>query len=160
MLWRARLSYPVPPAPRTAVLAPMFRSKGAVRVFREGWTDAAARFVPQSIAARRDQIENLAGIASPTHALIVLRWDWEPGLTLADRDRFWRAFGVPVFEQVISEQGELLAAECEAHQGLHIVSRRFAVGDHEVDRSPCPCGKTSPRWIEQPSRTRTAVGGA
>jgi hypothetical protein len=120
---------------------------GAVRVFPCGWTKETEGFAPQSIAGRLEQIEQLVGIAAPTHALIVLRREWEPGLSPEDRAFLWRAFGVPVFEQIIAEDGELLAAECEAHDGLHIESRHFAAGDHELDRSPCGCGKTSARLV-------------
>ena len=159
MLRRAVLSYPILPAPRTAVLNALIRSKGNFRVFAGGWSEDAVRFGAQSIAGRLEQIEELRSIASPTHALIVLRWEWEPGLSLEDRDRLWHAFGVPAFEQVIAANGELLAFECEAHCGLHIASRRFAAGDHEIERSRCACGKTSPRWIERTARPRTAVAG-
>ena len=155
---RATLVYPIPPAPRTAVLIACLRSKGTIRVFPDGWTQETARFSPQSIAGRLAQIETLEGIARPTHALIILREPWEPGLTSSDRDRLWRAFRVPLFEQIIAEDGVLLAAECEAHNGLHIESRRFAAGDHEIDRAPCGCGKTSPRLIA-PTVQRVAASG-
>ena len=127
-------------------------------MFAAGWTDEAGRFEPQSIAARYDQLVELRGKASPTHALIVFRWQWEPALSAVDHENLWRWFGVPAFEQIISDRGELLAAECEAHDGLHIVSPHFAAGDHETDRSPCPCGRTSPRLVSHAAR-RTAVAG-
>jgi hypothetical protein len=63
------------------------------------------------------------------------------------RDRLWRKFRVPSFEQIIDEDGTLFAAECEVHCGLHIESARFAVGDHEIDREPCACGRATPRLI-------------
>jgi hypothetical protein len=132
-----------------------------VRVFPEGWTDDVARFVPQSIAGQAGQFEALVGIARPTHALIVMRREWEPGLSAAARQRFWRAFRVPLFEQILAEDGTLLAAECEAHCGLHIESNRFAAGDHEIDRSQCGCGKWSARLIVVPQMVRhvAASGG-
>ena len=158
-MWRASFFYPVPPAPRTAVFCGMFRSKGSVRVFAVGWSGEAARYAPQSIAARLEQLEELAGIARPTHALIVLRREWEPELSPEDREWLWRAFGVPAFAQIIGENGELFAAECEAHCGLHIESRRFVAGDHEVDRSACACGKTSARLVQPVRMRRTAAVG-
>ena len=159
MLTRASLVYPIPPAPRTAVLLAGFRSKGSVRVFPDGWTEEAARFAPQSLAGRRDQIEALKGIAQPTHALIVIRREWETGLSAQDRDCLWRAFRIPLFEQIINQEGVVLAAECEAHNGLHIESQWLAVGDHEIDRSLCGCGKASPRLIEREVLHKVAAGG-
>ena len=138
--------------PRCAVLVGGFRSRafrsgGQVRVFREGWSDEAAKFEPQAIAATLPQLDALAGSVTLTHAVIVLRKQWEPGLNEAERDRLWRAFRVPAFEQIIAEDCKLLASECEAHDGLHIESAKLAVGDHEIDRSVCPCGKTTPRLV-------------
>ncbi len=127
-----------------------FRSKGRVRVFPGGWNDEVERFAPQSIAGRAEQLEALEGIARPTHALIAMRREWESGLPAETRERFWQAFRVPLFEQIIGEGGELLAAECEAHRGLHIESSRFVAGDHELERTKCACGKSSPRLIVVP----------
>ncbi len=142
---KAALIYPIPPAPRCAVLAAGFRPQGTVRVFPSGWNEDAAKFQPQALAAPLDRLEALAGKLTLTHAVIVFRREWEPRLDAAQRDRLWRAFRVPVFEQILAENGALLAAECEAHDGLHIESAKFAAGDHEIDRAACACGKTSPR---------------
>jgi hypothetical protein len=135
------------PAPRCAVLARGFRSRYPVRVFPEGWNEEAVRFAPQAIAATLPKLDALAGGVSVTHAVVVFRKEWEPRLAAAERERLWRAFRVPVFEQVIAGDGTLLASECEAHDGLHIESARFAVGDHEIERSPCGCGRTTPRLM-------------
>ena len=48
--------YPIPPAPRTAVLAPGFRSSGDVRVFAGGWSSQVEEFAPAAIAARLPQL--------------------------------------------------------------------------------------------------------
>ena len=117
-----------------------------MRVFAGGWNEEAAKFAPQAVAATLPQLEALEGVIL-THAVIVLRREWEPRLSDAERDRLWRQFRVPVFEQIIDASGALLAAECEAHSGLHIASEKLAVGDHEIDRSPCGCGKGTPRLI-------------
>ena len=119
---RSTLIYPVPPTPRTAVLGGWFRPAGPVRVFPGGWNREAAEFA-QSIAARREQLEELIGIADPTHALILIRYEWEDAIPWRARRRLWDAFGVPLFEQIVDASGDLLAAECEAHQGF---ARSFA----------------------------------
>jgi hypothetical protein len=148
--------YPITPPPRTAVLVGWFSSgrfgrrilgPQSIRVFRNGWGPDAAAFAPAAIAATWDQLRSLKAAAVPslTHAMIVL---WRPGqgrLTESDRDRLWDEFRVPVFEQVIGKSGELLAAECEAHDGLHLESSRLPTDNEYVDASPCPCGRKTSR---------------
>jgi hypothetical protein len=148
--------YPIAPAPRTAVLVGWFSSgrfgRGIltpqlIRVFRNGWGPDAAAFAPAAIVGTWEQLRSLERVAIPslTHAVIVL---WRPGqqrLTETDRDRLWDAFRVPVFEQVIGKSGELLAAECEAHDGLHLESSRLRLDDEYVDAAPCPCGRKTAR---------------
>jgi hypothetical protein len=152
---KAVLVYPVPPAPPTAVLQPWFRERGMVRIFPEGWSAVAAAFAPAAIAATWPQLEALLPqhIPSLTHSIIVLATPADLLLTPHQRDRLWRAFRVPVFEQIIGDRGELLAAECEAHDGLHVVG----IGKQQpafatifpVDTAPCGCGKKSPRLRPQ-----------
>ena len=148
--------YPIAPAPRTAVLVNWFSSgrfgqgiltPQPIRVFRKGWGPKAAAFAPAAIAGTWEQLRSLKRASAPslTHAVIVL---WRPGqerLTEADRDRLWDAFRVPVFEQVIGKSGELLAAECEAHDGLHLESSRLPIDSEYVDAAPCPCGRKTSR---------------
>jgi len=124
--WRRRrpsFAYPIPPAPRTAVLVPRFRSGGGVRVFAGGWSEEVAKFAPQAIAATLAQFEAIAATGiSLTHAIIILgRWEDER-VSEADREALWNRFRVPVFEQIVGRNGTLLAGECEAHYGLHIES--------------------------------------
>ena len=148
--------YPIAPAPRTAVLVGWFSpgrfhrgilTPQPIRIFRSGWGPEAVAFAPAAVAATWEQLRSLerASIPSLTHAVIVL---WRPGeerLTETDRDRLWDAFRVPVFEQVIGKSGELLAAECEAHDGLHLQSSRLQLGHEYVDAAPCPCGRKTSR---------------
>ncbi len=144
--------YPIPPAPRTAVLVPWFSkakdSPRSVRIFSGGWGPDAAAFEPAAIAGTYEQLRalDLRSAPSLTHALIVLSRPGEGRLTEENRDRLWRTFGVPVFEQIVGRSGELLAAECEAHDGLHIESPHLRVGHEYVDASPCPCGRKTPRF--------------
>jgi hypothetical protein len=159
-------SYPIPPAPRTAVLVPWFSSgrfasakfsagkfrtgllaTAPVRIFREGWGPEAAAFAPAAIAGTFEQLCSLdrPSVPSLTHALIVLGRPGAARLTEADRDRLWELFRVPVFEQIIGKSGELLAAECEAHDGLHLESPRLPLENDYLDASPCPCGRRTPR---------------
>ena len=144
--------YPIAPVPRTAVLVPWFSNGFSIaprpiRVFRKGWCPEVASFAPAAIAGTWEQLRSLLRIPIPslTHAVIVL---WRPGqsrLTEDDRDHLWQAFRVPVFEQVIGRSGELLAAECEAHDGLHLKSSRLPTDNEYVDASPCACGQRTSR---------------
>jgi hypothetical protein len=141
------LVYPVAPAPRTAVLVPGFVPCGAIRVFRQGWSEEAMRFEPEAVAGRLLQLEALAKTRIPSlrHAVIVIRRRRDPWLSDADHQRLWDAFRVPVFEQIIRGDSELLATECEAHDGLHVESPALAAGQDSLDVSPCACGRKTPR---------------
>jgi hypothetical protein len=88
------------------------------------------------------------------------------------RDRLWRVFELPLFEQLLGPQGETLAFECESHDGMHLdaeaaifeacygelvvtslVALRYPairmrtgwVG--AIDRRGCPCGETVTRFV-------------
>jgi len=147
---RAPLVYPIPPAPRTAVLSPLFRGTHSVRIFPDGWTEEAKQFEPQALVGSLRQLNALDGRAAPSHAVIVIRRQLDPGLTDANRDSLWKAFRVPAFEQVIDEAGVLLATECEAHDGLHIESSRFTGLYEKVQTGPCACGRGTPRLVCSP----------
>ena len=159
------------PAPRTAVLAacfrqPRFRPNYPVRVFPEGWSEEVSAFAPAAVAASREQLLGLAAVDRPpvlTHAVIALESPGDPLLSMAERERLWRAFRVPVFEQIIGPDGELLAAECEAHDGLHIETPGLDAGtDTSVELSPCGCGRKTPRLTpcEAAERIRSAAAYA
>ena len=143
--------YPVHPAPRTAILVPWFHENAfdnrPLRVFRDGWNEEAVTFAPAAVAGTFEQLRELArsGVPSLTHSVIVLWRAGEPRLSEADRDTLWAAFRVPVFEQVIGKSGKRLAAECEAHDGLHIESPALPLDNECVEDAPCPCGRKTPR---------------
>ncbi len=146
------LAYPVPPAPRTAVLQPWFRSSGAVRLCgANDWEE----FQPGAIAATWPQFEALMRTKIPalTHALIVLARPGEELLNVRQREQLWTAFRVPVFQQIVNRRGVLLAAECEAHDGLHIESAQVVAIGAALDRTTCGCGRSAPRLklVEQPA---------
>ena len=121
--------YPMNPVPRTAVLAGFFRQPGfrpndRVRVFPGGWSEEVAAFAPAAIAATRPG---------------------GPLLSASDRERLWQAFHVPVFEQIIGPNGELLAAECEAHDGLHVEVPGLSLDGYRLEVAQCGCGRAAPR---------------
>ena len=158
--------YPMDPAPRTAVLAacfrqPRLRPKYPVRVFPDGWSEEVSAFAPAAIAASREQLLGLAAAAQPpmlTHAVIALENRGDPLLSTTERALLWRAFRVPVFEQIIGPDGELLAAECEAHDGLHIEAPGLPWEGYQLELAPCGCGRKTPRLTpsEPAERVRSA----
>jgi hypothetical protein len=162
---RASFRYPIGPPPRTAVLVDWFQKswfKSLTRAFPRGWCEEAASFAPASLAGTLDQLMELAGGLKPptlTHALIVLTRMGDPILSAADRERLWRAFRVPLFEQIIGSRGELLAAECEAHDGLHIETADLAWAGHAIETAQCACGRATPR-LAHPEPVERARGVA
>jgi hypothetical protein len=139
----AHFIHPIDPAPRTAILAPGFRETRLVRIFPQGWNDRAQRFDPRSIAGPLEQLRDLAREGWPfEQAVVVFTYAGGPAISPSDREAFWRSFGVPVFEQYLSPKNRLLATECDAHSGLHVISgcEGFPL-EHEL----CACGNPGPR---------------
>ena len=102
-------------------------------------------------------------------AVVVLEGIEDGILHAGERDLLWRALGVPVFEQWLGLDGELLGWECGAHRGLHFNSQKAALEEidgelvitswtalrtpvlrmgtglaAEIDQRVCPCGDARP----------------
>jgi hypothetical protein len=160
---KAALEYPLGAPPRTAVLGNWFRASANVRIFRRGWTCAAQEFAPEAIAADWPKLRELAEshAVELTHAAIVIARPGEALLSPAGRELLWRGFHVPVFSQIVGPRGHLLAAECEAHDGLHLlVPQDIAVPDCSIDHSPCACGKKMPRLVPARVQDRARAAAA
>jgi len=174
---RERLHYPLGEAPRTAVVAREVAETRRVRCFSGLRAEALRAFAPQSLAAPLDALR--AAAEAPAHgplrnAVIVFTGILEGPLTPEDGDRFWRRYQVPVFEQFLGLDGELLAWECEIHHGLHVRQDAAYFESCEEDRilvsflnnsrlpvlrletgltgrliaEPCPCGDEAPRLVD------------
>ena len=136
------------PIPRTAILAPGFQETKLIRVFAGGWNDDAARFEPASVAGPIGELRRVARLRiNLTHAVIVFTYDGVATLSDDDRDLFWQAFGVPVFEQQLGSQNEVLAMECDAHAGLHLMGD---FGNLRCGKNSCACGNPAPRLPRRP----------
>jgi len=139
----ARFVHPLEPAPRTAVLAGGFEETKLVRVFPHGWNADAARFAPTSLAGPLEQLRRAAYLgADLAHSVVAFTYQGGDGLTPADRESLWNAFGVPVFEEYLGRDNQLLAVECDAHCGPHVIAD---CGSLELDHDPCACGNEAPR---------------
>ncbi len=78
---------------------------------------------------------------------------------LADHHRvlLWRAFGLPVFEQLRATDGTAIASECEVHDGLHLVAQ-FPELMGEIVTDHCACGAETPRLRSlSPAMTKAAA---
>ena len=137
--------HPTDPCPRTAVLAVGFRESKFARVFPQGWDEHVARYSPASMAGPLEQLLRAADAgARLEHSIIVFTHAGEPGLSLFDRESLWKAFGVPVFEQYLGTSSELLASECDAHAGLHVMN---GYENLDLEHDVCPCGNRAPRLV-------------
>jgi len=178
------LFWPLPPAARTAVLAAGFRWRPGLKTFRRATHSRLASFRPEALAGPVSELHRLAdrivdrwGAMPPLRhsviAFVILR---QAFLSDEAREMFWRVFRVPVFGQIFGPSGELLAWECEAHEGYHIEEGRSVMeidangGDPEllvtsltglrrpairlatgltgsIEHSACGCGIKGPRLV-------------
>ncbi|HEU0140173.1 MAG TPA: hypothetical protein VFQ79_10695 [Bryobacteraceae bacterium] len=174
------LHYPIHPLPRLALLGTSLKSDGDVREFVGPWSPALQRFRPQALVAPgpvllalTDSVQRRqVSLNSLTHSIVALSGPLYGILSAQDRDRLWRTWRVPLFEQFRGCREELLAWECEAHCGLHFRDEQLLIeaadGDSgllitdltsldypvlrlasgiegTVETAPCGCGRTLPR---------------
>jgi hypothetical protein len=141
----ANFIHPIDPAPRTAILARGFLETRLARMFPEGWNERARRFNPASIAGPLHLLRRMARDTwSFDQAVVVFTYAGGVGLSPRDRESLWQAFGVPVFEQYLSPRNRLLATECDAHSGLHVLTGCEGL---RLEPETCPCGNATPRLI-------------
>jgi hypothetical protein len=88
-------------------------------------TPSALRRICSLMEARALSLPNLC------EAVVVLQGLEEGLLYPGERDMLWRCLGVPIFEQWLGLDGELLAWECGVHQGLHFRANRAEL--EEID---------------------------
>ena len=96
-------------------------------------------------------------------------------MSTEQRERLWDAFELPVFEQLRGFEGELLASECDAHDGLHLETENAVFEELDgqlvvtslaargipvlrletglagsIARRGCPCGVAAMRFLPAP----------
>jgi len=176
---RARVEPPWPADPLVTVLSPWFRPRGRVRVLDKPDCATLAAVRPEALAGPVTLLRQALNAAESgllqldlAYGVLAFIGLGRPLIEPEDRDRLWRWFRVPVFVQFRGFGGELLAAECDCHDGLHF-DPRTAVWEHrgptgellvtslvnhrypalrlatrlraEIDTAPCPCGMETPR---------------
>jgi len=166
---------PLPVSVRSAVLFPGFAESTSVRVFADGWSREVEDYEPQLVAAPLTGLRLIAArvaagrisLDSLDSAVVAFTGSNQPCLSESDRDFFWRVFQVPLFEQFVNSEGRVLAAECDAHQGLHLLKAEADLAGFggRIETALCPCGKPGPRLFgereaaEQPRAAYRAAAG-
>jgi hypothetical protein len=136
---------------------------------------AADLYSPAAVAGATADLYNLARAVQDwqsNHAVAAFSGIDAGVLTGAQRDELWKKYQVPVFEQFLGTDGRVVAAECEAHAGLHIRPDAAVVQsvDNEIvltsltdeaapalrvrsglsgtiDSETCECGRAEPRLV-------------
>lgn len=141
--------YPLPFQPRIAVWGLPFSSTPSLHL-------AAA----ETVAAPVRALLNLPIHGwTPIYPVVAFTGAAHGFLTEHDRDRIWRRWGVPVFEQLLSPGFQVLAEECDAHEGLHLAGGVELLDGEltiagvpvgligELATDSCPCGRPEPRLL-------------
>ncbi len=152
--------------------------------FHIEWWDALRKLQLDVLAGPRDALRRLAELTTRHgidmalgRALFSITRVGERPLSDPARDQLWNAFGVPVYELYVSGNGIVLASECEAHDGWHVIpetarisklagephlvlNRREPNGSEfqaigmgftaDVTTEVCDCGQTTPRVVNLP----------
>jgi hypothetical protein len=158
--------YPLDPCPKVTVICDTLHAPGCTHVAESAWVDPHD-LRTETLAAPASLLLDLPDGWMPQLPLVAFTGSRHGFLDVSDRERLWRRFGVPVFEQLIDDDGRIFASECEAHEGLHIddwVSHTLTDGEVVVNGSPsgvaarqiaglCGCGRIGPRLLD----VRTAM---
>ena len=145
---------------RTAILSPWFEVRGGGRVLEDSSLPTLERYRPAALAGPVGTLRGVARrvLASPgarlplEYGVLAFTALGRPALETEDRDLFWKAFRVPVFEQCRRWDGELYAEECVAHRGLHLRIATDPPNSAEallLDER-CECGDVAPRVAAVP----------
>ncbi len=118
------------PSARTAMLMEGLHGRGSARLFPDGLGRMLAWCGAEAIAGPLGRICKLGRALESgelrmrplSRAVIVFVRPHEQPLSDDDREQLWRQFQVPIYEHLLGYAGELLAWECEAHEGLHVCS--------------------------------------
>jgi len=172
---------PLEHTPKTAILMAGFQQTSGVKMIAGNWSQGLKRFGASALAAPLTVLRELATsvetgeqeINGLKHFVIPFTGGEQGELREDDRERFWRVFQVPLFEQRLGFDGRVIAYECEAHSGMHILPERAAfeeTADSEllltsltdlrhptlrvgtrtsgkIQHECCDCGNASPRLV-------------
>ena len=157
----SQLQFPIAASERIAILAEGFRMSKNTRQFGPNELDAIAAYAPQSMVAGLEDAFALQ--AQPLeHGIVILTSMNDNPLTQRDRDKLWRLFGVPVFEFLRSADSNVIARECECHDGLHVDAMPTLPENWSAEfvKDHCECGLETPRIKALAKVTRKAHAAA
>jgi hypothetical protein len=166
-----QFTFPLSGPVRVALLEEGFRTDANVRVCAPGDMVWLRSYAPEALVAPLDLALSLADrkrrgildLPSVRTAIVVLTYSEDSPLADDYRDLLWRAWGVPIFEQLRGPDGTVIARECEVHDGLHIVGTDAGndVGHNaarlEIVSGVCECGLETPRLRRSTSSNRESV---
>jgi len=172
---------PLEHTPKTAVMMPGFEQTSAVKSVAKNGSQRLKRFGASALAAPVGVLREIAATIErgqqemhPLKHFVVPFTGGDHGeLREEDREQFWRVFQVPVFEQRVGFDGRVVAYECEAHDGLHVMPERAAFEEtaesgllitsltdlryptlrvgtrmaRSIDNECCCCGNAAPRLV-------------
>jgi len=176
------LECPLGDTGKTALLAEGFEESGNLRIFPYVTHEELEEYAPDALAGPAARLCGLAEAVmegrmkvEPLRSAVIAFTGLRHGcLKQEDRDLLWKAFQAPVFEQFRGFSQELLAWECEAHDGLHIQGDNaiFEMAERDgellltclncpeysllrmgtemagrIVKTPCGCGEASPRLM-------------
>ncbi len=165
------LRFPLAASGRLAVIDVEFQPGVNMRIFEPRDFEALREYAPESLALPLSEalsiadykMRGLLDLPSLRFAMVVLSsLDSRGDGPMADhhRDLLWKAFGIPVFEQLRDWSGTVIARECEVHDGLHFdsasvtaqaVSRELIVAtmpsgfSADLTTEQCDCGLETAR---------------
>jgi hypothetical protein len=167
---REILRFPLPVPSRLAVVgAAEFHLASHMRAFEPTDIPGLVGYAPDAMALPIDAALSLADhklrglfeLPSLKLAIVVFSSARLHGAPESHhRDLLWKAFGLPVFEQLRGADSGVIARECEVHDGLHLDANRDANRDAgvpagmamEIVTEQCDCGLETARL-----RARIAV---
>ena len=128
--FRSPLEY----TPKMAILMDGFEAAAGIKVMTHNWSKGLRQFGASALAAPVGVLRTLAAavesgreeVPAPRQYVVGFTGGEQGELAEEDRERFWRVFQVPVFEQRLGFDGRVIAYECEAHNGLHIMPEHAA----------------------------------
>jgi hypothetical protein len=154
------LRFPLHVSARIAVVDAEFHLTGGMKAFDSDDIPGILRYAPEvlvlpvsrALALADQKLRGVIDLPSLKYGIVVLSSADASAVGLLEshhRDLLWKAFPVPVFEQLCNGDGRVVAHECEVHDGLHfdpnVVTAEWAGLRVEIVRAECDCGLEMPR---------------
>jgi hypothetical protein len=163
--------YPIEPCPKVTVICDSLKIPAGCSRLREQIRLQPEILKTETLAAPASVLVSLPGGWMPQFPLVAFTGSRHGFLDEQRRDGLWRRFAVPVFEQLLDNDGRVFASECEAHAGLHVddtVRHTLTGNEVLVNGRPtgiaareanglCGCGRVGPRLLQAGPIIRSVV---